>query len=68
MSFYLEQKKNFGNKENCSRKVELNRSSGTNHRARLRLHFQPRLETIKPNMQYYINFILDFDWENSVVR
>lgn len=59
MSFYLEQK--IGNKENCSRKVELNKSSGTNHRAHLRLHFQPRLEIIKPNIQYFINFISDLN-------
>ena len=53
--FYLEVK--IGSKKNCSRKIELNRSSWTNHRAHLRLYFPSSLETIKPNMQYFINFL-----------
>lgn len=60
--------KKIGNKGSCSRKVELNKSSGTNHRAHLRLHFQASLETIKPNIRYFINFILDLSWESGVDR
>lgn len=64
--FYLELK--VESKENCSEKSELNKSSRTNHKRHLRLHFYSSLGTSKQNMQYFINFILHLNWDNNRVR